>query len=361
MFLSALLILVNSYAANAAELYFFDFTFSEKGRLSKVYKKFILLGKKIRRDDPGLLKTTNSNPHIKSWKVLNSNESLKLYITKEKANLDLINSYLNSFSPPRELFDTANPITKVKVLSPKKAPPKTKPIIKKPKTKKKKIAIKKKRRKRKIMRDYFYIGALSSKSIFKEELAAKLNVRYDQNSLIGANFGYKRMIDNQWFFLNDLKLSYLQKATLEGGSSGESSISPEIINTTAFLYKIKKYRIYPFIGLEYNKFSTFDLEKNFTNSSIVELINHHIFLLKIGANYNFKTFRRNSTLSAGFAIKAFHISDYNADNAIKPQISYGIRFKKRFRYFLNYSFLSMSGDTEVTRNRISTGIVYFIY
>lgn len=246
----------------------------------------------------------------------------------------------------------------MKKTAPKKAPPK--PIVKKTKTKKRKVAIKKKKRRRRI-RDYFYAGALSSKSIYTEKLTNKLNVEYDQNSLIGLNLGYKRIMDNRWFFLNDLKFSYLQKATLEGGSSGESSIPPEIVNTTAVLYKIKKYRIYPFLGLEYNKFSTFDLDKNFANNSVVEVINHHIFLLKIGLNYNFKTFRKNSTLSAGFAIKALHISDYNADNAIKPQISYGIRFKKRFRYFLNYSLLSMSGNTEVTRNRISTGIVYFIF
>lgn len=351
-------------SAQSSELYFFDFTFSEKNRISKIYKKFILKGKKIRRNDPGLLKTTSSNPHIKNWKVIKTNETLKLYITKEKADLKLIKAYLSTFTPPRVLFDTANPVKKVKAPTTKKSPLKPKPIVKKPtakkpKTKKKKVAIKKRKRRR--IKDYFYAGVLSSKSIYTEELTNKLNVEYDQNSFIGLNLGYKRIINNRWFFLNDLKFSYIQKASLEGGSNGESSIPPEIVNTTAVLYKIKKYRIYPFLGLEYNKFSTFDLEKNFANSSVVELINHHIFLLKIGLNYNFKTFRRNSTLSAGFAIKALHVSDFNSDNAIKPQISYGIRFKKKFRYFLNYSLLSMSGDTEVTRNRISTGIVYFIF
>lgn len=344
--------------AYSKDLIYFDYTFTKKSRLSKVYKQFILQGKKIRRGDPGLQKTIISNPHIKDWKILDINENIKLYISKDKANLESINQYLGSFTPPRTLFDSSKVTKSIPKKKSRKKPNKaTKPIAAPPKEK----IGKSHKKSKKVRKDFFYLGPLVSKSIYTEELNGKLNVEYDQNSIIGLNFGYKRMIKDHWFFLNDLKVNYLQKASLEGGSSGESSIPPELVNTTALLYKLKNYRIYPFVGIEYNKFSTFNLERNFLNSSTVELISHHIFLLKIGFNYNFNTFRRNSTLSAGFAMKAIHLSDYNADSAIKSQISYGIRLNRKYRYFVNYSLLSIDGTTKINRNRVSTGLVYFIY
>lgn len=345
--------------ALCAEVYIFEYIVKEEKNFSKILKEFIKKGETVRANDPGTVKTLQKYPN-KDWSKLRAGEKFDLHITKSKANLSTINNYLNSLSPKGELLDSQALITRERKIR-KKKPSKKRSTNKKIKLTKKPISKKRiKKNKKRFKKNLFYVGAVLSRSVYEELLENKIDVDYEQNSLAGLIFGYKRYLKNRRYSIKtDFKISLHQDGKITGNYSGEKSISPEVTNQTHFMYRPKRSNFYLLGGLKYMKFATFDLEKNYQSSSSFELINHNIISVQIGTSYLFRSFNKISTLELLASNKIFHISDYNSDLLLDMDLTYTIVPIKKTKIFASYSYLAMNGDTKVSRHRATLGFAYF--
>lgn len=346
-------------ATYGKDFYKFNYSIEEGDTFSRILKRFAKINASIRSNDPGVLKTQTVNKKIKNWKSLPNGNTITLYILKEKGNLDAINAYLlkNTKKISKEKKEQDNKLKGKNELSEEK---KDKVKVAKKKTTKKnktkKNIVRRLTEKRKNLLVYYSYSTGS----FSDLLPGLLSIDYSQTTpLTIGMLGKYRFKNSRQMIDFSVSGSFLNKGEFTGASTDKLSIPPEIGLSSHYRY-ISKYKVHPFVGIDIEKFSTFNLPK-FNSSSVLDTESHMLGFLVVGAQFKISLWKYPVNLKATYGNDIFHNSENLSYTGSRIAVFASLQLHRRISYNLHYKKHQLTGSTELDIDRYGVGISYHFY
>lgn len=286
----------------------------------------------INKSTPLVQKNVKFNPHIKNWNQLPPGELISIYIPEDMLDL-------HKYKKKQSVVNTKNEEFK-KVILAKTGPP---------------VGFK---------GSLFYMASTGNFT----QTAGSTSVGYKQNSLITLG------VQGNYFPSNGL-YSFSTSTYLSNFLPAEANLPPNSIKLPAEIgmnlygdYLWKRPRISWHTGIDYEKFSSFNIEGIY-NDQRIYLDRISVFYLTAGASHVLNFFERPIYLKASISksvnstTKTEYSGATNHDSLNGTKMLFYINYKISDRIFLHTLFKihHMSGPSELTSKRIGVGFGYILF
>lgn len=313
----------------AQKYYVLKYTIDSGDTFAIILKKFVKIDSVINKHTKMVKKTKKNNPHVKSWRDLKKGTKIKLYVSERFLDKNKLEDYKNS------------------LLAKKKA--KEDQILNK---------------RNSFSSSFFY---MASSGMFNQFDERYLNIDFAQYSLftLGSSFLYFPKNKN-YHWSSSLYLSKLGTNT-NNLNEEEISIKSELGINVYFSYKFptRSYSVYG--GIDYESFSTFNLEL-IQREHEFKMNEHKVAYLTLGFDRTFKMFNgpfffklsASKSLSSSYTPASGVYDTGIAYSGFKLMFYLNKKISKKFFLHFLYKYHSMSGPDALLVNRLGIGFGYIL-
>ena len=327
------LISFNSYSQVGKTYYNFLYKVEEEDTFASILRQFVKDDAVIYKNTPLVGKIMKNNPLIKDWANLKPGAILTLYISDDLIDMDKYNkSSIQKRGKNQEL---------------------------------KKIIIAKNSELEGVKGSIYYMASLGD---FTQISATGTKINYIQNSL--ATLG----LQGNYFPRGSL-YSYSSGLYYSKFSAVKTALPPNTIDLPPEIgvnfygeYLWKKTNITFHTGLDYEKFSTFNIN-GIEEDERIYLDRLSVIYLTAGASYVLNVFNLPlySKVSLSKSVSSNTTSEYNStvkpDSLTGSKVLFYLNYKITDKIFLHSMFKlhKMSGPSELSSTRIGIGVGYILF
>ena len=304
---------------------------------ASILKLYVKDNSIINKNSPLVEKTMSLNPHVSDWNILSPGTLISIYINEDIMDMD-------KYKSKQPIASTK--VEEVKKIIPIKAPP---PKVVPPEGFKGSL---------------FYMASLGDFT----QSADGTSVSYKQNSLLTLG------IQGNYFPKNSL-YSFSSSAYFSSFSSAETTIPPLDVQLPAEIglnfyvdYLWKKPRINFYGGVDYEKFSAFNIEGIFDDQKIY-LDRITLVYLTAGMSHSFNVLGKPiiAKFSLSQSVSSTTVSEYpaitNLESLSGTKLLFYLNYKFNDKLFMHtlLKVHTMSGPSELSSIRLGVGVGYILF
>ena len=311
-----------------ADYFRLNYKIGEDENFAEILKTFVKDNSIINTKTPLVLKTIKRNPQIKDWYNLTAGEEIQLYI--DSAHLDL-NKYKNyEASILSKIIDSKTKVEKNAFVSEKN-----------------------------FKSSLFY---LPSTGLFEQQNGSTAKVTFNQNSYL--TFGSSLVYYHKESLISTNMGLYIStfNDTTSSLSTVKTPISPEIGANLYEDFRLIKYGLTVYGGVDYEIFSTFDLAA-LSESSQVKIIRNNVGYLTLGTSKSFTLlnkvlFTKLSMSQSLLSSNSANTTTYNGNKFL-----FYLNYKFSDKFFVNslIKYHLMKGPDNLSSLRVGIGVGYILF
>ncbi len=323
-----------NYKANAVGYYTLSYIVQKNDSFASILKRFVKPDSII-NSQTGMTKLTRkANPHVTNWKKLTPGTKIKLYIQK-----DLLDR-LKFKSFKKKILEKLEEVKK--------------------KAKKKKSSIYPSG----LKASSFYMASYGQ---FTQTDPANSSINFTQNSPFSLGLAFSYYPKNSHYSMAwSIYYSYLT-AAVNNLTADDISPPPEIGGNFYNEYRFTKFNTTGYLGLDYERFSTFNMG-GIANEQKVLFDKNTVLYLTFGASKLFTIFNKKifTKLSLSKSLVTSHtiheqgVPPSEAYTGVKTMLYLNYKFSKHFFAHFLYKFHTMDGPSKLTTNRGGIGFGYIL-
>ncbi|WP_127716119.1 hypothetical protein [Halobacteriovorax sp. HLS] len=299
-----------------------------------IFKRFVRPGSIVHAQTQMTQKTKNANPHVDNWAKLEPGTSLTLYISADLMDLKRYKKYEK----------------------------KVKKKLSKIKDVKKETLSKSKSGASGLKLSAFYMGSLGK---FSQVNNIGTTINFFQNSPVSVGIASSYYPDGKLYsYAGSIYYSTL-KAAVSNVGSGEIAVPAEVGANLYYEYRLKRYNLTVYGGVDYETFSTFNMGAVNNSAKLLVDENSIIYatvgvskLLKVRSYKLFTKFSISKSISSSQTIAAGGVDTGTSYDGLKYMVYLNYKISKKFYLHSLFKMHTMSGPDELTTTRIGLGFGY---
>ena len=286
----------------------------------------------INKNTPLVEKTMSMNPHISDWSLLNPGDLISIYISEDLMDM-------NKYNSKQSMVNSKNKEIQKNILIKTATPEGLKGSV-------------------------FYMSSYGDFS----QVADGTSVNYKQNSFLTLG------LQSNYFPKNTL-YSFSASVYFSIFTVADTIIPPFEVKLPAEVgmnfyadYLWKNQRISFYGGIDYEKFSAFNIEGIFNDQSIY-LDRITVVYLTAGISHAFNVYDKPIFVKASMSqsVKSAKISEYSEITKLEPltgsKLLFYLNYKFNDKIFLHtlLKIHTMSGPSELSSTRLGVGVGYILF
>jgi len=298
-----------------------DHTIKEGETYSRILKKYVRQGTKIRSENKGVIKTLSFNKHIVDWRNLPKDKEVKLFILRTQVNAQLLN-----YKSSGEVVSKKEDLEMVN----------------------KEISL------------WAYYGATIGN--YNELLSGQYLVDYSQTG--PAQFGLEgeyQKKGNKFILGVEAQINYISAGKVNNSDLNKLNIPIEYFLVGFYKRRYKESNFHWFVDTELIKTSTFNLINVANRNDSLDTNDHLFGSLGLGGVYKLNLLKMPLTFKLAVGQSLFGMSDIGDFDSRKYYFKSTLSASKKLDLYFHYLRRKIEGETEVKVNRWGLGISYLIF